>query len=519
VSWLLVVIAGPVLAAGFYLRGWRPLRGRAFSAPQASDEQFRILFDRSPDVIVVVDPENLRILKVNRAGEVLVDRPGDTLIDKSLFEICPAEGVEELRELMLRTKAQGAASRLTTLIGRAGASVPVGASATAFPWGGSFAVLLTFRDIRDRVAGDRQRAEFEATLRAAADEWTHTFDALSIAVLLVSSEGIVRRLNKASRDLARRPDPSELTGTTLASLGVGEPWSSAMEAVRKARAGMGAYFRPISDPASGRTWNVGGSALARTGSAGNWVIVTIQETTEVVALEEALRRSERMAEIGTLISRVAHEVRNPLFAISALIDTLAAEPHAPPGTPATLELLREAAGRLGSLVQDLLDYARPSVRERTPAALEEVASAAIRECEPLARALDVQVSGRWPEGLPPVAMDRERMVRALQNVVQNAIQHSPTGTVVEVDVDRVSADGRPWLTCGVRDAGPGFAEEDLQRAFEPLFTRRRGGTGLGLSIARNVVEEHGGQIQLHNLPAGGAFVSIRLPLGEAGAAT
>jgi signal transduction histidine kinase len=240
----------------------------------------------------------------------------------------------------------------------------------------------------------------------------------------------------------------------------------------------------------------------------------MQETTEVVALEDALRRSERMAEIGTLISGVAHEVRNPLFAISAGIETLAHEPHLPATATPVVQLLREPVARLGALMQDLLEYARPSVRERQPAPLEQAAAAAIRECEPLARAQDVRLLSRWPEGLAPVSMDLDRMIQALQNVVQNAIQHSPRGGTVELELEGGPSEGGTWLVCAIRDTGPGFPEEVLHRAFEPLFTRRPGGTGLGLCIARNVVEEHGGRIGIRNLAAGGACVTIRLPAAE-----
>ncbi len=253
--------------------------------------------------------------------------------------------------------------------------------------------------------------------------------------------------------------------------------------------------------------------MARPDRGERWVILTVQEATEIVALQDALRRSERMAEIGTLVSAVAHEVRNPLFAISASIDTLEVQLGAGHGAQATMEILREAMARLVALMQDLLDYGRPSARERTSALMESVAYDAIRECAPLAQAGKTEVVSRCASGMPPLEMDRGRLVRAVQNVIQNAIQHSPPGGVVEVEVDQVTLDGRPWALCAVRDHGPGFADGDVARVFEPLFTRRPRGTGLGLSIARKVVEEHGGHIRAENHPEGGGQVSIRLPGG------
>jgi len=510
-----VALTAAVLAAGVHM--WSRFGRQRHGAPAAQifEEQFQILFDRSPDMIVVVDPEDARIVKANRAAELLLDRPADSLVGQSLFTVCPARAVDEIRSLVQRANTQGAASRLTTVVGRDGGPVAVGAAGTAFPWGRSRAVLLTFRDIRERLAAEQERARLEATLRAAAAEWTQTFDALSIAVLLVRADGVMQRLNQAARTLAAQHQAADPTGRPLAEMGGQEPWHTAVDVVRRIAAGADVFVRSTVDPASARSWNTGGSAMVGAGDGQRWAIVTMQETTQVVALEDALRRSERMAEIGTLISGVAHEVRNPLFAISGGIETLAHDPSLPATAAPIIELLREPLARLGSLMHDLLEYARPSARERTSAPLEKAAASALRECELLARLQDVRLVGRWPEGLPPVSMDLDRMVQAFQNVLQNAIQHSPRGGTVEMEMGDSRGEGGLWLVCAIRDAGPGFEKDILHRAFEPLLTRRPGGTGLGLCIARNVVEEHGGRIGIGNLPTGGACVTIRLPAAEA----
>jgi signal transduction histidine kinase len=113
-------------------------------------------------------------------------------------------------------------------------------------------------------------------------------------------------------------------------------------------------------------------------------------------------------------------------------------------------------------------------------------------------------------------MDQIRLVYAFENVINNAIQHSEAGSVVEVTCGTVSAGDRTYIECKVRDRGPGFREDDLPRVFEPFFTRRRGGTGLGLSIVQRVVDEHGGSVAAGNDPDGGASVVIRLPVYQPG---
>ena len=506
---------GAARAARSMTRGWARRGGSLVAASDGPwEEQFRILFDRSPDPIVVVDPDDRRILRVNRACEVLFDRPYDSFVGRSVFSLCSTRGVEDLRDLVAQAKAQGASSGQTTLARPDGSGLPAGVASTAFPWGGSLGVLITFRDVTERVKAGEERARFEITLRRVAAEWKQTFDAIPVGILVVGSDGRVRRLNEAARTLAGGRPFVELTGADLADLGQSEPWPTAAIGSREVGAKQPVFFRQVRDDATARVWNVGASPMARDEGQEGWVIVTIQEATQIVALQEALRRSERMAEIGTLVSGVAHEVRNPLFGISASIDTLEAVLDHSQVPAETIAILREAVGRLVGLMRDLLDYGRPSTRERTFESLEDVAYEAIRECQPLARAAGVKVVSRCAGGVPPVEMDRGRLTRVLQNVIQNAIQHSPPEGEVVVDVDCTSTEGAPWVVCTVRDYGGGFSEDALRRAFEPLFTRRPGGTGLGLSIAQKVVEEHGGQIQAANHPEGGAHMTICLPAGS-----
>jgi signal transduction histidine kinase len=97
------------------------------------------------------------------------------------------------------------------------------------------------------------------------------------------------------------------------------------------------------------------------------------------------------------------------------------------------------------------------------------------------------------------------------NLVQNAIQHAPAGTDVLIEAEAQGSEASPTLQITIRDAGPGFAAEDLPSAFCPFFSRRKGGTGLGLAIVRRIVEEHHGTVTVGNDPRGGAVVHLMLP--------
>jgi signal transduction histidine kinase len=334
--------------------------------------------------------------------------------------------------------------------------------------------------------------------------------------MVLDVDGRALRLNRAALQLAGRALGPAVE--RVDSLGTGEPWRSAAAVVDRVRQGRSSQSTQARDPRDGRTWDVSGSLVADPGPTEERVIVVARDVTRLVELQESVRREERMSAMGSLVAGVAHEVRNPLFGISSTLDAFEARHGGSGEFDKYLKVLKTEVERLRALMQDLLDYGKPPTLDLASADVEELAQEAVRACEGLAREANVTiVKQRWDLGR--AALDRSRMLQVLQNVIQNAVQHSPAGGRVLLEAGRSVEDGRSWLQLDVRDSGPGFEAEDLRRVFEPFFTRRRGGTGLGLSIAQRILAQHGGALSAANLPGGGALVSVRLPAdgpGESG---
>jgi signal transduction histidine kinase len=125
----------------------------------------------------------------------------------------------------------------------------------------------------------------------------------------------------------------------------------------------------------------------------------------------------------------------------------------------------------------------------------------------------VRVEDEVPPDLPALDGEGARLEQALENLLANAIQHAPPGSSVRVRAAPDVLDGRPAMRCTVEDDGPGIAPEDMERLFDPFFSRRKGGTGLGLSIVHRVAEAHGGTVTAENRAQGGARFTLFLPLG------
>jgi len=209
---------------------------------------------------------------------------------------------------------------------------------------------------------------------------------------------------------------------------------------------------------------------------------------------------------------VAHEVRNPLFSISANLDMLELRmPNSDPVAVRCTQNLRIEVRRMMTLMQGLLEYGKPSAPdahiERTTTPVLD----ALRGAATIAAARGVRIENRVLDH-GEILVDRPRIAQALQNVIENAIQFTPAAMQVVVSSCVEEIGSARWLFWRVDDRGPGFSAEAIHTAFEPFYTTRSGGTGLGLSIVRRIVDMHGGRASLENLPEGGGRVTIAIPL-------
>jgi signal transduction histidine kinase len=239
-----------------------------------------------------------------------------------------------------------------------------------------------------------------------------------------------------------------------------------------------------------------------------------EEREAAVRLEESLRRRETLSAMGALVAGVAHEVRNPLFGISASLDAFEARFGFQDAAGPYLTAMRAQVQRMGQLMTELLEYGRPIGSAFAEEPLGDVLQEAVQSCAALAVQSDVTVEADPNAGALLVPMDRPRLVQVFQNLIQNAVEHTPRGSRVLVGVKTEELHGRLGVQCAIRDFGPGFGSSDLPRIFDPFFTRRRGGTGLGLSIVRRIVQQHSGDVQAANHPEGGGVVSVWLPVAD-----
>ncbi|MBA3439589.1 MAG: hypothetical protein H0T92_06950 [Pyrinomonadaceae bacterium] len=366
--------------------------------------------------------------------------------------------------------------------------------------------------LRKQVEDEQSRSQ--ATTERSALEWQMTFDAIESPVLILDLAGRVVRLNQAAKELSENTH-TEVSWKAGCFTSAGLPWQNVSQIVQSVRETGSAVSCQATDEVSGTTWNITANIILGTEGDDERIILVAHDVTRSVELEASLRRSEVMSIMGSLVANVAHEVRNPLFAISSVLDAFEArfqDQADYAGYERYTRVLREELGRLNELMEELLDYGKPPQQQLYRGSIGEVVAHAIRSCMPFAEHAEVKIINNMSDELPPVMMCRRRLPKVFSNLIKNAVQYSPPQSTIVVEAQEAFEEGQVWIDCTIKDCGPGFRDEDLPRIFEPFFTKRRGGTGLGLSIAQRIMEEHGGRICAGNRPEGGAFMVTRFPV-------
>jgi signal transduction histidine kinase len=230
-------------------------------------------------------------------------------------------------------------------------------------------------------------------------------------------------------------------------------------------------------------------------------------------LERQLHQQEKLAGMGRMVAGVAHEIRNPLGIIQSSAELLMKKASKENDRSALiLKAIYDEAKRLGRIVGDFLDYARPRTPRRDPVnlapVLDQMAVFLERECA----GQQVELIREYPAEVP-AAGDKDLLYRAIYNIVSNAIQAlAGTGQPGQVTIGARTGDGETLLTFA--DTGPGFDASTRDKALDPFFTTKDQGTGLGLAIVANIVESHGGRLSIADNPGGGALVQVVLPAPE-----
>lgn len=342
------------------------------------------------------------------------------------------------------------------------------------------------------------------------------FDNITTGIVTINGQGIITSANNATIDITGQP-PAELIGKELSSIFPG--LDPASLAPRNAC---------LFERQDNQTLRLG-YALTQLHSSNeedpegkdsqeeDVTIITLKDIGEIERLENQMRQAEKLAAIGMMSASIAHDIRNPLAAISGSAQVLADElgsagSSEPQNYELTKIILRES-DRLANTITNFLKFARPENIKQDWFLLRPCVEEILQVCRadqkwPATCSVDVQIDPKFR-----VWGDEKQLFGVIGQLLQNALSFCPEGNEkLELSSSIIFAvDNQELCLIKISDNGPGIEPGEVQKIFEPFFTTRADGTGLGLAIANQVIEAHNGSIVVEKSEMGGACFTLILP--------
>ena len=239
-------------------------------------------------------------------------------------------------------------------------------------------------------------------------------------------------------------------------------------------------------------------------------------------LEEDLKRTDRLALMGTLAAGLAHEIRNPLGGIKGAAQLLRRTGDSDASVREFTEIMIREVDRVDRLIEQLLDLSRPAELDLSPVNIHEILEDVLLLEGQTAGAKEIRLAKRFDPSLPPIRGDRGQLMQVFLNLVKNAFQAmSRSGTVTVVtrldNEFRIRGQGRVanrFIWVDITDKGAGIRDEDLPHIFSPFFTTKTNGTGLGLATCHRIIKEHGGTIRVESVEGKGSTFKVSLVVAD-----
>ncbi len=470
------------------------------------------IIDSAMDAIITID-EDQRIVLFNRAAEQMFGYSTQEALGQPLNRFLPARFREVHREYVQAFGQSGVTSRkmgkLGTVMGLRsnGNEFPIEAAISHFAVDRKPFYTVILRDIteRERVNEElrRQHEFIEAVLETAG-----------ALVVVLDRQGRILRFNRACEQTTGYSS-EEAIGKAI--------WDFLIvpDEVGSVRAG----FDRLIDGAArneyenvlvlkdGRRKRIAWSNTVITNQQGSvdYVVCTGIDITLLKQIQEQLRKTERVAELGTLASGMAHEIGTPMNVILGraeyLLDRVTEEP-----IKKGLRTIITQVERITRVMNQLLSFARRKAPERVALDLKQIIEDSLEMFQERLTRNQIQVVTEFAVECPLVQADGDQMSQVLINLVMNAVHAMPDGGVIRVNL----SPEKQMVKLQIADTGHGIPRDVVKKVFEPFFTTKEfgQGTGLGLTVVKGIIEEHQGSIAVESEEGKGTTFTVLLPMAD-----
>lgn len=352
-------------------------------------------------------------------------------------------------------------------------------------------------DITGEVIEQFRRRKSDARFRTL-------FRETAFGIALASEHGMIQETNPALHQI------TGFSGDELAGLPLSVLYGSSLDAPTRPESSsengsIALYLRKDGTTRWVRRFT---TRLPASENVEGGIICFVEDVTTEKAAEQKLLERETLARLGEMAAVIAHEVKNPLAAISGALQVISGRMLEGTTDREVIQNILKRIDTLHSTLGDLLAYARPRPLQKQRVLLMALLKDILRNfsTDPVFRSIRVNISGEDDS----VSADPAIIQAALSNLILNAAQAMGASGDMQISIGPVPGE---LVAVTIQDTGPGIPPEILPRIFDPFYTTKSRGTGLGLPIAKRAAETHGGNLRAENLPGGGVRFTLTLPSG------
>lgn len=371
----------------------------------------------------------------------------------------------------------------------------------------------------DQIASAIENARLFEHVAQAEQELENIFESISDLVYFNSSDYTIKKVNKAVLEKIGKSE-GDIIGRKCYEIfhGMSEPWKRCPH--HKTLATKKPLIEELEDSYLGGTFLISSSPIFDKSGEIMGTVHIVRDVSEIKKLREKVVSAERMAALGEMAAKVAHEIRNPLLSIGGFARRL--EKRLDGDLKEHAKIIVGEVQRLEGILNDTLSFVKTARLDKKRVSINELIDNVIYLLEP---AVYDKGNALIKEMEYPVEafIGHDRIKEAILNIVTNANQATDNGNIIirayiakrysEPDLFGHRTEKRETVI-EVEDNGCGIKEEDIDRVFDPFFTTRPTGTGLGLSITKRIIEEHSGKIEVESVWGKGTKFKIYLPLEE-----
>jgi PAS domain S-box-containing protein len=494
---------------------WLTVILRDISQRKQNEERLGYLgriLDESVNEIYVFDANTLLFTQVNKGARENIGYSMEELCAMTPLDLKPELSKEIFQNLLslLRTGQREQVDFRTSHRRKDGTTYPVEVHLQYLQEEGPLAFLAIILDLTERVATEQELQKAQRTLSTLLtnlpgmvyrchndQDWTMEFISPSCQILTgyPSEQFVESRQVSYGRHVIFQEDRKRVWHDVQAALKDRKPFQSS-------------YRIRTSDGTIKWVWEQGCGIFSETGEVLR-IEGYVVDITQQRVLEDQLRKTERLAELGTLASGMAHEIGTPMNVILGRAELLMRK-ATDERTRRGLETIVTQVERITKIMNQLLSFARKRPAERQGINLEAVMIDVLDVLQERLNKHHIQVVKTISPQLPKVLADHDHMNQVFLNLILNACQAMPEGGTLSLALHPMDA----TVELTVQDTGCGIPQEQLSKIFDPFFSTKAvgEGTGLGLTVVHGILQEHQGAIRVTSVPGQGTTFFVSLPI-------